>query len=799
MTANVDQNPFFADLIDAFTKATDYAENGILQSPGSAGLAAIITSAGFEKDIDKIKEGINTLGWDEEHNYDLDDWQELCIQLGCDKDSDFVSGYMDTTNDDDNKLADAIQERLAKQKFPALLPCECAQAEDQLIAEWALEFVRKIEYVEIQTFIEEHKSAFFKDHPDPNEISFRKSEAQWIRDNYYVLVKRFYLRKFLDSGVIAHRFEGKMFLPFLPVASAGNSEAQVFAKGCLAQVEESDLSEFGMRLIKKWGVVRTAVEGLQQDLVLVFEKFLLEAYYQTMDEVIYSRRSSKKKQRNDKMIPKISVDTKVVCKEERLKREELLQYMTNEDFLALEKQVQETWQNQLNSQSEIVKACLPQEAPTEFWESNYYKTAFEMFAHYLPESRNCQNKAQIVPKVGPGDGCTSSEEISERQALLAQLTEDLAKKIELRVKGKWKNERERQTPVVMAFMPIEPPQEFWEQEYYKEAAQVLLQKVDLRHQNAEKPTSKPTKNAEAMGMDLLFASSSQMTWSLNNALTDAVEFISSRRLLSSEALEGLWNFEGVLMYNDEVPRSYERNETSKSPLKRKSSDPEEPNLSMDVLVADRLGPVMINLKDSSVKSFLQQIADTLPNEKKPTLKFTNLRAVELPKNTWNGKILTHMRVLQSSSKKNAKSVTSVTRSGGSLSPYMSSSVAYEVPIEGVLTDLLGAKHQFVAPFRVSTFGTIVNVQEVTSTSNGSPKVFFHLVDKAGAFVLCCALGHNAVNTAVKDNMEATLYFGTGRNAIGSSPGAIYFMKDALIVPVGMKPMPPTQRVEIVIE
>ena len=70
MTANVDHNPFFADLIDAFTKATDYAENGILQSPGSAGLAAIITSAGFEKDIDKIKEGINTLGWDEEHNYE---------------------------------------------------------------------------------------------------------------------------------------------------------------------------------------------------------------------------------------------------------------------------------------------------------------------------------------------------------------------------------------------------------------------------------------------------------------------------------------------------------------------------------------------------------------------------------------------------------------------------------------------------------------------------------------------------------------------------------------------------------
>ena len=37
----------------------------------------------------------------------------------------------------------------------------------------------------------------------------------------------------------------------------------------------------------------------------------------------------------------------------RWKREKLLQNMTNEDFLALEKQVHKTWQNQLNSQSAI--------------------------------------------------------------------------------------------------------------------------------------------------------------------------------------------------------------------------------------------------------------------------------------------------------------------------------------------------------------------------------------------------------------------------------------------------------------
>ena len=799
MGASSDESSSFANLLDAFTKATENAEDGILQCPGSAGLAAIFVSAGFEKDIDKIKESINSLGWDEERDYDLDDWQILCTQVGCDKDPVHVSNHMDTPNDDDNKLADAIQSRFQRQDFPALLPNECSQAEDQLTADSMLEFVRKVEYAEIQTFIEKHKSAFFKDHPFVAEANFKILEAHWVRDNYYPLVRKYFLQKFVDDGQIAHRFEDKIFLPLLPVISAGDSEAQAVAKKCLAEVEKNDLSEIDLKLKAKWKVVRSAVEGLDQDLLGVCDKFFLSAYYPTFDEVITSRRCAAEKPQADKATPKISVSTGISCGEERRKREELVQQMTKQDFEELEEKVKQKWRSQLDMQSAVVRAWLPQEAPNEFWESDYYPTAFELFSHRLLESRICSSKAQVVPKVAPSDGCNSAVERSKREALLPQITKDLAKKIESSVRNKWKDDREKQDPLIMTMLPIEPPQVFWEQEYYTEAFRLISHQSGTDQQHAEISSKSSMPNSEVMGMDSLFASSSQITWSVGNALKDAVEFISSRKLMSSETVEGLWNFEGVLMQHDEAPRSYERTEPNASPLKRKRNESDEPSLSMDVLVADRLGPVMINLKDNSVKLFLEQIADISPSERKPTLKFTNLRAVDLPKNSWNGKILTHMKVLQSNSKKTAKPVTSITRSGQPLSPYMSSSVAYEVPAEAVCFDFLSAQNQFVAPFRVSAFGTIVNVQETTSTSNGSPKVFFHLVDKAGAFILCCAFRHNAGNTAVKNNIEATLYFGTGRNAIGNSPGAIYLMKDALIVPVGMKPMPPTQRVEIVIE
>ena len=57
---------------------------------------------------------------------------------------------------------------------------------------------------------------------------------------------------------------------------------------------------------------------------------------------------------------------------------------------------------------------------------------------------------------------------------------------------------------------------------------------------------------------------------------------------------------------------------------------------------------------------------------------------------------------------------------------------------------------------------------------------FALVDANGIYFQCCAIGRNAGN--LEEGLRIALYFGTGRAAIGSAPGALYaYEKDSAIV------------------
>ena len=74
----------------------------------------------------------------------------------------------------------------------------------------------------------------------------------------------------------------------------------------------------------------------------------------------------------------------------------------------------------------------------------------------------------------------------------------------------------------------------------------------------------------------------------------------------------------------------------------------------------------------------------------------------------------------------------------------------------------------------------------TPTQQGQPKTVFALVDEAGTWLRCCALGRNAVSPALVNGNEVVLYFGAGRNGRGSSPGLVWLFKDACVVLLGPK-------------
>ena len=130
---------------------------------------------------------------------------------------------------------------------------------------------------------------------------------------------------------------------------------------------------------------------------------------------------------------------------------------------------------------------------------------------------------------------------------------------------------------------------------------------------------------------------------------------------------------------------------------------------------------------------------------------------------------------------------------------MQSVVQFAAPEMNVCRDFLSIRDQATAPFRGTFVGVVADVEDMAWTSTGAPKRRFKLVDRAGAFLQCCALAHSVGNRAVQTGAQVIVYHGTGRAAIGNQEGQIYLMKDALVIAFGRQDSPPQPRIQIAIE
>ena len=112
---------------------------------------------------------------------------------------------------------------------------------------------------------------------------------------------------------------------------------------------------------------------------------------------------------------------------------------------------------------------------------------------------------------------------------------------------------------------------------------------------------------------------------------------------------------------------------------------------------------------------------------------------------------------------------------------------------------MSIRSKLKAPFRITLRGFVDDVSEMQFTQQEASKRTFNLVDDAGMWIRCCALGLSARSRALENGNEVVLYYGTGRSGLGSSPGMVYFMKDSLVVPVGRPAAAPMKRVEISVD
>ena len=120
----------------------------------------------------------------------------------------------------------------------------------------------------------------------------------------------------------------------------------------------------------------------------------------------------------------------------------------------------------------------------------------------------------------------------------------------------------------------------------------------------------------------------------------------------------------------------------------------------------------------------------------------------------------------------------------STSPYMRRNVQFPAPQPPlVVVSYNETLSTAVCPFRVSLAGTIHNLQEAEPTNKGDLRRNFKLADEQGKWIHCVAYGRHAEDVSLENFRRIIVYFCSARPASGHNAQAVWFIKEAFIVPL----------------
>ena len=120
----------------------------------------------------------------------------------------------------------------------------------------------------------------------------------------------------------------------------------------------------------------------------------------------------------------------------------------------------------------------------------------------------------------------------------------------------------------------------------------------------------------------------------------------------------------------------------------------------------------------------------------------------------------------------------------STSPFMASDVKFPAPqLPLVVVSCSESLSKATCPFRVSLAGTIHDLQEVEPTNNGELRRSLKLADEQGKWIHCVAHGRHAEDNLLENFRRVVVYFCSARPANGHVAQAVWFFKEAFIVPL----------------
>ena len=596
------------------------------------------------------------------------------------------------------------------------------------------------------------------------------------------------------------------------------------------KITKEDISVIRKRLEMRWKDFRMRLPGAMQDVVATTasEEFCKDNYWSVVDEVVREKTSR---------VPAVDFDCGA-SKEEAEKRKADWEQLNEEEHVqaikAVEKIVEEKWNNMLLGFPQGMLSSMKKDAYNNFMKDNYWASfnAVLMERSKTGELRNSivtttheQPLQERSPSI-PFHSGASEEEAKRRSVAWRRLSSYEQMQIDGLVEDSYAAMLKGMGPAHAKHLPEKPPSSYWVGTYFEHVMRLAAEKGKHTARSGEGLTSEPSAPAQqphagaAQGSDSFSGGSRCAMWrnasfsgsasvsmeqrakmggdgmdellagggfreDVSIAAPEELQYVGSLGVMVDAPAGSKWKYEGRILDRDEEPRVRSKSNINSSPQKRKANSTGEDRVAMDLLLADRTGPVNVTLWDDVALKFVDMMRLKGKGAgSSPLVRLVGLRVGDVPKSEWNGPSLTPVRILHSLQDLPGQAGTVLDLPFFPESPFMLSATYTCPPSSHCIKSFGTVRSKLSPPFRCCLQGIVADVQEASLSQNGNLKKQFHLVDEMGYWILCCALGRNVNSTSLEEGNEVVCYAVTGRGGLGTNPGMVYLMKDSVIVKTG---------------
>ena len=279
----------------AFKEATCENEEATLQKPGKAGMEVLLTAnaPGLKVTSDIISEVYEDSFMEDHASFDEPQFMSFIEAVAEKCKPEFVAEDGGSSPDGEEELAvaianlaDTIATRLESKQYPSLLPDELVTELERTTAKEALELTDKIEFVEMEAFIQNKRDIdlcadFFQ-----GEESHNVKVAKWSQRFHYTYQRMFLLEKSLEEKRLRHKILDGVFLPLIEIpVNATKEEREEWEEARKSMGQCNCLESFSRDLWSQWDELVESGMVEDSDRKKKFEELMHATYYPTLCEI----------------------------------------------------------------------------------------------------------------------------------------------------------------------------------------------------------------------------------------------------------------------------------------------------------------------------------------------------------------------------------------------------------------------------------------------------------------------------------------------------------------------------------